>query len=49
MACFDIKKEVIEKWAAKNAVPLYDNSKDTQDIKAKLAEIQKKVNEEIEA
>lgn len=49
MACYDIKKEVIKKWASENAVPLYDDSDDTLDIKAKLVEIQKKVNEEIVA
>lgn len=40
MACFDIRKEIMNEWAADNAVVLYDNTEDSQSIKDLLDKIQ---------
>ena len=47
MNCYDIKKEVIIKWAEKDSIPLYDNSQETTEIKKTLMDIYTGFDKEI--
>ena len=44
MICYDIKKEVISRWAIKNPTPLYDK-KSNETIGKKLQELMAALNE----
>lgn len=47
MRCYDIKKVVMEEWAQRNKVELYDNSTENKAIKQKLHDIQDDIQDEL--
>lgn len=47
ICCFDIKKEVLAKWADKNRIQLYDNTTNNITIKEKMQNIKTTLDEEI--
>lgn len=48
ITCYDIKKEVIRKWAGDNALTIYDKSDETISIKERLNKILSDLNSGIE-